>query len=359
MHIALDVREACHEQRTGKGRWTRAFTDELLRRETVVTLVTDAPLPTAWEHMRLVHPDRVHVMRFAPGLRWHVRCALWLRSARDIDVYVSTVSFIVPFLVGSKKKVIPIIHDLIAFQDETHERRAARIERWMLPRTLRKAHRICLISEATKRDLLVRFPFVDPRNVSVILAAAVSTFPLVHRSDGRTILSIGTLSPRKNQLRLIEAFARLPEPLRSHHRLVLVGGRGWDDDGIVSRAREVPGVECLGFCSDAETERLLSDAHIFAYPSLYEGFGLPVLDAMRLGIPVLCSDHGSLAEVAGDAALLIEPESIESIRDGLAGLLTDASQRERLSVVGPKRAALFSWRRTVDLFFTAMDSHPA
>jgi glycosyltransferase involved in cell wall biosynthesis len=108
--------------------------------------------------------------------------------------------------------------------------------------------------------------------------------------------------------------------------------------------------------SDDEYEKLLSSCTVFAMPSLYEGFGLQVLDAMQRGIPVLTSHAGSLAEVAGDAAFVVDPESVSSISDGLVKLLTRQQLRETLKHEGPKRAAQYSWKRTVDLFLEALDN---
>ncbi len=354
MHIAIDVREACRAERAGKGRWTRAFVDALLQRDVPVTLFTDAPLPAAWMRLHEREPQRIRILSYPGGLLWHVRVAFHLLRHADGALYVSTVSYIVPFLVGRRRRVIPVIHDLIALLDDTHDRRAARIERWTLPRAVRTAWRVCTVSDATKNDLLERFPSADPRRVHVIGAAATNDAPMTAEPDGRTVLSVGTLCPRKNQLRLIEAFARLPAALRARHRLVLVGGRGWGDAAIVRRVREVENVEWLGYQTDDAVRQLLSRATVCAYPSLYEGFGLPVLDAMRAGIPVLCSDRGSLAEVAGDAALLVDPERIEAIRDGLERLLSDGALRNRLILRGKEQAACFSWESVVDRFLSVL-----
>lgn len=356
MHFCIDVREACSVRKTGKGQWTRCFVDALLQRKHTLTLISDTPLPLHWQQSHLDDPQRIRVRLFPSGIRWHLRCAFWLYFASDIDVYISPVSYIIPFLVGRRVRIVPVIHDLIAFRDATHEKRATRIERWMLPRTIRTAVHICTVSEATKRDLCDHFPRLNPQNVSVILAAATDDAPISRKTDGTSILSIGTLCPRKNQLRLIEAYAALPSAVRASHSLLLVGGKGWYDDVIIRRAREVPGVLWLGFCSDDEVRTLLAAACIFVYPSLYEGFGLPVLDAMRAGVPVLCSDRGSIAEVAGDAAELTDPENVDQLRDGLLRLVSNSQLRQKLSIAGPKQAALYSWKRTVDLFLTAVEN---
>jgi alpha-1,3-rhamnosyl/mannosyltransferase len=144
--------------------------------------------------------------------------------------------------------------------------------------------------------------------------------------------------------------------MRNSHRLVLVGKRGWSDDEIVSLAHSVTHVEWMEYQTDDACERLLSAAVVFAFPSLYEGFGMPILDAFRTGVPVLTSEIGSMKEVAGDAALLVDPTSIDSIGQGLEKLLTDPELRAQFSLKGKKRAEEFSWAKTVDIFLESLSS---
>jgi len=178
--------------------------------------------------------------------------------------------------------------------------------------------------------------------------------PVSRQKEGSSVVMVSTLSPRKNQKRLIEAYAGLPEDLRKKHPLILIGGRGWNDGDIVSLAQKTDGVEWKGYVSEAEREVCLAGAMVVALPSLYEGFGLPILDAMNAGVPVLTSDIGSMKEVAGDAAMLVDPESVESIRAGLSSLLTDKALRDSLRQKGTARAKEFSWKRSADLFLDAL-----
>jgi len=251
---------------------------------------------------------------------------------------------------------ITLVHDLIAFRGEPHQRKAQIIERLTLRRALAQASHVCTISEATKHDLLNRYGFLTGERISVIFAGPYSETAPQNVSDGRTVLSVGTLCPRKNQLSLIRAFAGLPEDIRARSRLIIAGGRGWHDREIVRLARETPGVEWRGYVTDAEYESLLSSASVFALPSLYEGFGMPVLDALQRGIPVLTSRRGSLPEVAGEAALFVDPEDEGSLIQGLKTLLTDDAVRQRLRSAGPQQASQFSWKRTVDLFLSGVQA---
>jgi glycosyltransferase involved in cell wall biosynthesis len=163
--------------------------------------------------------------------------------------------------------------------------------------------------------------------------------------DGPYILSVGTIQPRKNYERLIRALAALPSAF-DDVRLVIVGGRGWLQESIYQTVEALKlGERVLfpGFAEDGDLPALYSGARLAAYPSLYEGFGLPILEAMRCGTPVLSSHTSSLREVAGEAALLIDPLSVESIRDGLLQLLSDDGLCARLREAGSKQSKLFAW----------------
>lgn len=345
MRIAIDVREACKPVRDGKGQWTYGFVRELVSRHAHdLVLYTNAPVPAD------IRADDVEIRTIAAsGLRWHWRTWNDLRHS-DVDLYLSPTSFLVPAFLSRRIPCIPVVHDLIAWRSDTpHNKKAVLMERLTLGRTVRRAKVVACISASTQHDLQQVFPSVRTP-MSVVYAGPFRDNPPASKSDGRTIVCIGTLCPRKNQLRLIQAFASLPASERAAHRLVLAGGRGWHDDDIVRLAHETDGVEWVGRVSDMELENILATAHVFALPSLYEGFGLPVLDAMQRGIPVLTSKEGSLAEVAGDAAMYCDPHSAPSIAEGLQQLLVDDAQRMQCREAGLRQASRFSWKKTVDLF---------
>lgn len=345
--LIMDVREACNTARTGKGQWTYGFANELLRRGTPVTLLTDRDPPPEW--------ITASVKKISGrGWWWHLRVLWWLLRQSG-SVYISPTSYIVPAFVPHSVRCIPVVHDLIAFMNEPHDRKAGFIERWTLPRIVRRCPQICTISESTKHDLLNRYPQLEPRQICPVFAGPMHPHPEKPHPEAKNILCIATLCPRKNQLRLIQAFASLPVDLRDAHRLILAGGRGWHDDEVVSAARDTPGVEWRGYITNAEYETLLKNCEVFALPSLYEGFGMQILDALQRGIPVLTSDRGSLRELAAGAAFIVNPEDTGSIAQGLERLLRDGALRSELAAKGRERAAVYSWRRTVDLFLGILD----
>jgi glycosyltransferase involved in cell wall biosynthesis len=167
----------------------------------------------------------------------------------------------------------------------------------------------------------------------------------------RYVLFVGTLEPRKNLPRLLEAFqgvaARFPDV-----DLVVSGKQGWGVAPILEAVRRLGlagRVHFTGYVAEADKPELYRRARVFAYPSLYEGFGIPVLEALASGVPVITSRVSSMPEVAGEAAVLIDPEDTGAIRNALAHLLDDEGARQRLRLLGPVRARLFDWRRTAEV----------
>lgn len=166
---------------------------------------------------------------------------------------------------------------------------------------------------------------------------------------GNYILYVGSIEPRKNLVNLLKAYLLLPGHMRREFKLVLAGFKGWHNAEIEVMLEKLRGsVEYLGYISDEELANLYRNASCFVYPSFYEGFGLPPLEAMACGCPVVVSDRASLPEVCGDGALYVDPNGPDSIAEGIHKTLTDTSLRERLVQKGFERANLFSWEKTVE-----------
>lgn len=347
MQIAIDVREAVNPKRTGKGQWARGCIDELCTREHDFIFYTDANVPDEWKL-------RGEVIQFPSGLSWHFRVAHDLRK-RNVDLYLSPTSFLVPFLIGSNVPYAPVIHDMIAFRSDPHEQKASWIEKLTIKRTLKNAAHVFTISQSTANDLQSMYPDKSLKEkMKIVYAGPLEVTPPKTISDDTTIFCPGTLCPRKNQLRLIKAYSMLPDTLRNKYKLILVGKRGWNDAEIVQAAEETDGVTWKQYVSGEEYESLLQTCAILAFPSMYEGFGLPVLDAMQRGIPVLTSKMGSLEEVAGDAAVLVEPQVTCSIQKGLQQILSDAQLRDELREKGFTQAEKFNWKNTVDAMLSSL-----
>jgi glycosyltransferase involved in cell wall biosynthesis len=231
--------------------------------------------------------------------------------------------------------------------------------RTFCPPSLRRADHVITISEHARHDV-IELCGVKPERVTAILLAAdsrfqpaspaaIAAFRTRHNLPDRFVLYLGTLEPRKNVELLVRAYARLRQQGSTDHRLVLAGARGWQYDPIFALVKELglePYVRFPGFVRDDEQALWYSSATVFAFPSLYEGFGLPLLEAMACGTPVVASRASSLPEVVGDAGLLFDPASSDELSDALLTMLEDTDQRSALASAGLARAQTFSWRRT-------------
>jgi alpha-1,3-rhamnosyl/mannosyltransferase len=355
--IGIDARAAAEEP-AGGGRVVRELLAALARRDDPHRYLLYCRRPGeigglddrfAWKRLRMRDPA------------WHLAAAL--SANRACDVYLSTNSYLTPWFLRVPSALV--IYDVIAFIPGAQAQpRAGRIERATLGRALKRAGAALCISGATRRDLLARFPAAEAI-AHVVELAADERFGRPHSAEElagvRTrhalpesfVLSVGTLEPRKNLERLIAAHASLPADLRTAHPLVLVGPKGWEIDELLRRLDA--DVRVLGFVDDDDLAALYSLCTVFCYPSLYEGFGLPVLEALQAGAPTITSNVSSLPEVGGDAVRYVDPADTGTIAGALRELLESPSLREDLAARGPARAARFSWERTAAETITILE----
>lgn len=203
-----------------------------------------------------------------------------------------------------------------------------------------------ILHELVSPDLAVD---VVPNGVDSFWTADAPSEPLPTElrdgeGGGEYVLSVGSLEPRKNLHRLWQAHRRLDPELRRRYPLALVGGHGWKNEDLLARLRGDPEVHVLGRVSRPLLRTLYKRAALFVYPSLAEGFGLPVVEAMACAAPVLTSDTTSLPEVAGDVAVQVDPREIEDLWAAMDALLRDPDRRRHMAERGPARAAGFDWR---------------
>ena len=291
-------------------------------------------------------------LRFWPLPASHALRTLWSRTGRP-----SLERFLGPFdVLHFSDWMYPpqadgvratTIHDLVPlhFPDWCTRRTVA-----MHTRKFENAARTCDLvfvnSAYTGRDV-ERTLHVPPERIRVAWPGLRPVF----RPDGATVdlgarfaLTVATLEPRKNMGMLLAAYALLADELE----LVVVGAEGWGEQPLLVR----PGVRRLGFVPEDELARLYRGAAVVVYPSLFEGFGIPVVEAMACGTPVVASSHRSLDEACGDAAVRVDPEDPAAIADGIRQALLD---RERLSVLGLRHAKSFSWHRAGEVFLRAYE----
>lgn len=228
-----------------------------------------------------------------------------------------------------------------------------------LPEAARMAHQIIAVSETTRNDI-IRFLGINPDKIRVVYNGVNSAFRPVtdpallrrtrerYRLPARFILYVGAIQPRKNVSGLVEAYAKICAEGGLPHELVIAGGESWKSEGLKDRISSLglqEKVHFIGYVSDEELPLLYNLADQLAFPSFYEGFGLPVLEAMACGIPVVTSKTSSLSEIAGDAAILVDPHSVDEIAGGIRRLIEDSDLRRICIEKGLERAKLFAWER--------------
>lgn len=342
MRLAIDASRATRADPTGTERYARDLIRALipLASDHQITLyMRDTPAPDLF-------PSAPHITQKIIPMRrlWtHARfaAALW-RDRPDVTfVPAHTLPFAFP------GRAVVTVHDL-GYQHfpEAHPTRDRLYLDGTTRYSARRASMVLADSRATADDL-TRFYGTPARKIRVAYPG-VNT-PPVGSLDGlradfklpeRYFAFVGTLQPRKNIERLVQAFAAV----RADHPdigLALAGGQGWLFDPAWTRG--VEGVQLLGYITEAEKGALLNGAVGLVFPSLYEGFGFPVLEAMHAGTAVITASTSSLPELAGDAALLVDPLDVDSIADAMRRLLNDAALRENLIAAGRVQAAKFTW----------------
>jgi glycosyltransferase involved in cell wall biosynthesis len=368
----IDLSAAAHE-RAGLGRYAASLAEALLALGVPLTAFLNDP-----QESRLLPPlsELPTYSARLPRKRWRLRAALSYfggpsmdRALGDVHLFHAT-EHLLPKL--TRARSVFTLHDTAYLLfPEYHLPRNRIYLRAMMPRFLERADRVIAVSENTRRDAL-RLYRLDPGKIEVIPEGVDARFrPEVddtivsavrRRYDlpERFILCISTIEPRKNLTTLLEAYAAL----RHDHpdvRLVIVGGKGWLFERFFERLRSL-GLEgevvLTGYVPDEDVPALLNAAELFAFPSEFEGFGLPPLEAMACGVPVVCSNAASLPEVVGEAGVLLPPRDVAAWVEALGRLLDDAQLREDLRARGLERASRFTWdaaaRRTLDVYRSVM-----
>ncbi len=368
MHITIDYTPAVR-QAAGIGRYTRELVAALAKldhhNEYTLFCAGDAPPAGEWPANFRVRASNVPARWLTAG--WH-RLGLPLAAemlAGTCDLFHSP-DFTLPPLKTARGVVT--VHDLSFLRFPEHADPGLRtfLTR-TVPRSVARAVRVLADSESTKADL-VELLGVEPEKISVVPAGVDARFRPVrdtlklaqvrqrYRLPEWFILFVGTLEPRKNLSRLITAYAQMRRHTGLPHELVIAGKPGWLYEGIyeqVTKEGLTENVHFIGFVADDDLPALYTLADLLAFPSLYEGFGLPPLEAMACGTPVVASNRSSLPEAVGSAGLLVDPEDIDALADALARVLGDASLRVRLADLGRAQAARFTWQSAAERLLEA------
>jgi glycosyltransferase involved in cell wall biosynthesis len=342
--FGIDASRAIAGERTGTETYALALTDALLRH---------AP-NQSWRlyqrsgsqyfsqpnaEQRLLRPNRLWT---------HIALAWELARRPPAGIFIP--AHVLPVL--CRVPSVVTVHDLGYLHfPKAHTQQQVRYLDWSTRWASRHATHLLADSLATQRDLTTHY-HTDPAKITVVYPgfdpkpfSAARTQPALSNLPARYLLHVGTIQPRKNLVRLLDAFAALPDP---NLHLVLAGKNGWLAAEIWQHAKALglnERLHWLAYVPDADLPRLYAHAQAFVFPSLFEGFGFPVLEAMAAGVPVVCSDGGALPEVVGDAALVVPAQDTAALQTALGRVLTQPNIRAALQQAGDIRCQLFTWER--------------
>jgi len=341
--------------RSGVGRYLAELLREWARSDNpFAEIVVFLPAGVDPDALPLAHPFRIHALNRAGGMSFHWTLG---RAAREVDLlfcpsYAAPLAYRGPFVVT--------VHDALSALMPPDPGLRQRVRHRATRSSARRARHVVTVSETSRDDVARLYGVASSRITAVPNGCGAEFFVPPTPAQAEDVrrrysledvpfcLFVGKFARRRNLPVLVEAFAEARTRTASAHALVLVGENTVGEP--VAEAAAVAGLADLvrlpGHVPDADLHVLYHEADVFAYPSWYEGFGLPVLEAMAAGTPVLTARNSALAEVAGDAALLVDEPRRDLLADGLASLLSDTALRQRLAERGRERARLFPWNRT-------------
>lgn len=374
MRIGIDASRAVSSQPTGVENYSLQLVRELVamngrngKERELVLYTRERP------GVGVLPEDGGYELKVIPFPRLWTHVRLSWEMLRDKPDALFVPGHVIPLV--HPNAAVATIHDLGHLHyPEAYPRPTLKYLSWSTEHNIRSASHLLADSEATKLDVVKQFS-VPPEQVTVVYpglrtsygppqdADEIKRVLAEYRIEGPYILYVGTLQPRKNVERLIEAFAKAKKDGGFRERLVLAGRIGWLPEGILKRLGQAgEAVTMAGYVPDGHLPALYAGSTLFVLPSLFEGFGMPVVEAMACGAPVLAADSSSLPEVVGDAGVLFDPHDTDALAESIRWLCEHASFREELRQKGFQRAKEFTWevaaRRTLRVLDRVAASEP-
>ncbi len=365
MKVGIDAR-LLSRPITGIGRYTLEICRALVKLENI-SLYLYSPAPIYTVYASGLEPANIRTRNWDRGLLrqlWSETCLpLWAKED-GVDVLWGPAHRIPRWLPANISRVVTI-HDLVwKYAGETMRPLSRRLERYQMPLAVSTADAVVADSQATADAVIEAFS-VDADKLSVVtlgtsMAPKAAPDEVLQQLgiDRPYFLFVGTLEPRKNLARLLTAYSCLTESSKARALMVVAGGKGWggvDINEMVTELDLVDHVRILGYVDESTLATLYANAEFLAMPSLYEGFGLPLIEAMAYGTPVLTANNSSMPEVAGDASLLVDALDTDSIERGLDKLITDDSLKARLAGNAKKNASRYDWDESAKQLVTVFE----
>lgn len=353
-------------KRTGVGQYTKRLLEKVAETDKSNTYTVfgflflgkplHAPINKSLVSYRLIRymPGRVYNKILKANIPMPVD--LLMTTKPDVVLFPNFVRW--PLAFGEKSLIV--IYDLSYVSHGQHAQDANR--RYLtkfVPKSIKKASAIITISENSKREIMEEYgvgedritiinPAIDHQEYRPRTSEEAATVRKKFNLDKPYILYTGTLEPRKNIVGILEAYAALPEEIRSAYSLVLAGGKGWQDQEIKAKLAELSHLDVrqTGYVADEDLPPLYTAASVFVYPTHYEGFGMPPLEAMACGTPVITSNNSSLPEVVGDAGVMIDADDTAALTANIKKVLSDPQLVETLRQNGFRQAAKFNWEES-------------
>ncbi len=362
MRIGVDVSRALRAHRTGTERYALEIVRHMLQlpeaSDHAWRLYSDVAPPRSPFPLRTPESPVDNVeLAVLPGRRLWTHRTLAAEILRRSPDVLFVPAHVIPFIWPARRlpPSVVTIHDLGYLHfPRAHTWRQRQYLDWSTRWSARVAARVIAISRATAGDLQAAYA-IDRRKIDVIYEATVpsapgetAASPLARPLPSSYALFVGTIQPRKNLVRLAQAYAQLVKLHAVPWDLVIAGGEGWLSGEVVGAiaALALPHrIHLPGYVPDAQLPALLQGARMFCFVSLYEGFGLPILEAQAAGVPVMTANNSSLPEVAGDAALLVDPTDVDAIAEAMLRLSRDEALRQQLIAAGHANVARFSWQK--------------